>query len=30
MALHGEIFSIADSVGVITVHPNCRCSWLPV
>lgn len=30
MALHGEKFAIADSVGIITVHPNCRCKWLPV
>ena len=29
-ALHGEKFAVADSVGVITVHPNCRCKWLPV
>jgi HK97 family phage portal protein len=28
--LHGEEFPIAESEGVITVHPNCRCVWLPV
>ncbi len=28
--LHNEIFTLEDSVGVITVHPNCRCVWLPV
>ncbi len=30
MALHKEIFDLADSEGIITVHPNCRCTWLPV
>lgn len=29
-SLHNEIFSLDDSVGVITVHVNCRCVWLPV
>lgn len=28
--LHQEVFSIPDSEGIITVHPNCRCVWLPV
>ena len=28
--LHNEIFLLEDSVGVITVHPLCRCVWLPV
>ncbi len=30
MALHKEIFTLDDSEGVITVHPQCRCVWLPV
>jgi len=30
MALHDEIMTIDDSHGVIPVHPNCRCTWLPV
>ena len=30
MDLHGNEFSLSDSVGVITVHPSCRCRWLPV
>ena len=30
MGLHKERFTLSDSEGVITVHPNCRCVWLPV
>ena len=30
LGLHEEEFTLDDSVGVITVHPNCRCCWLPV
>ena len=30
MALHKEIFAVGESEGVITVHPSCRCVWLPV
>ncbi len=30
MALHNEEFTIADSEGIITVHPQCRCVWLAV
>lgn len=30
MALHNEEFPIAESEGIITVHPNCRCVWLAV
>lgn len=30
MPLHQQIFSLEDSAGIITVHPNCRCVWLPV
>src|SRR5574343_344790 len=29
-ALHGEKFAIDEAEGVITVHPNCRCKFLPV
>lgn len=29
-ALEGNIYSIAESRGIIPVHPNCRCAWLPV
>lgn len=28
--LEGEIYSLKDARGVIPVHPNCRCVWLPV
>jgi len=28
--LDGEIFSVAESQGIIPVHPNCRCTWAPV
>jgi SPP1 gp7 family putative phage head morphogenesis protein len=28
--LEGKVFSIAESHGVIPVHPNCRCAFLPV
>lgn len=28
--LEGNVYSIDDADGVIPVHPNCRCSWLPV
>lgn len=28
--LSGRIFSLSEARGVIPVHPNCRCSWLPV
>ncbi len=30
MALHGEEFPVGESEGIITVHVNCRCRWLPV
>lgn len=29
-ALHGKQFALEESRGVITVHSNCRCTWLPV
>lgn len=29
-ALQGKIYTIAESRGVIPVHPNCRCAFLPV
>ncbi len=28
--LEGDKFDIADASGIIPVHPNCRCAWLPV
>lgn len=29
-ALDEQVFSLAEAQGMIPVHPNCRCSWLPV
>lgn len=28
--LEGEVFTIDQANGIIPVHPNCRCAWLPV
>ncbi|MGM0409207.1 MAG: minor capsid protein [Bacillota bacterium] len=28
--LEGQTYSIDGARGVIPVHPNCRCAWLPV
>lgn len=28
--LEGKVYSIEESRGVIPVHPNCRCAWIPV
>lgn len=28
--LEGDVMSIDDARGSIPVHPNCRCTWLPV
>lgn len=28
--LDGVAFSVDDAHGIIPVHPNCRCIWLPV
>jgi len=27
--LEGEIFSVDEARGIIPVHPNCRCAWVP-
>lgn len=29
-ALEGNVYSLDDADGIIPVHPNCRCAWLPV
>ena len=29
-ALEGKIYTIEESHGIIPVHPNCRCTFLPV
>lgn len=28
--MSGQVFSLEDAAGMIPLHPNCRCSWLPV
>lgn len=28
-ALDGRVFSISEARGMLPVHPNCRCAWLP-
>lgn len=28
--LEGKVYTIAKARGIIPVHVNCRCSWLPV
>lgn len=27
--LEGKVYSLEEARGVIPVHPNCRCAWLP-
>lgn len=27
---NGGVYSLADARGMIPVHPNCRCAWVPV
>ena len=29
LKLNGEIFTVKSARGIIPVHPNCRCSWVP-
>lgn len=29
-ALEGTTYTIQEARGIIPVHPNCRCAWLPV
>ncbi|HUS88036.1 MAG TPA: minor capsid protein, partial [Desulfosporosinus sp.] len=28
-SMEGELFSIKEARGLIPLHPNCRCAWLP-
>ena len=28
--LDGSVYTLNDSAGVIPVHANCRCTWIPV
>lgn len=30
MSLDGRVFTLEQANGVIPVHPNCRCTWLPI
>ena len=25
----GEIFTVDEAEGIIPLHPNCRCCWIP-
>ena len=27
--LEGQVYTIDEARGIITVHPNCRCAWVP-
>lgn len=29
-AMSGQVFTLDEADGMIPLHPNCRCSWLPV
>lgn len=29
-SLSGQVYNLTEARGVIPVHPNCRCSWLPI
>lgn len=28
-AREGQVFSVEDARGLIPLHPNCRCAWIP-
>jgi SPP1 gp7 family putative phage head morphogenesis protein len=28
-ALEGEVFSMDEARGMLPLHPNCRCAWIP-
>lgn len=28
-ALEGDVYSMEEARGIIPVHPNCRCTWIP-
>lgn len=28
-ALEGQTFTVEEARGIIPVHPNCRCTWIP-
>jgi SPP1 gp7 family putative phage head morphogenesis protein len=28
--LNGKVYTIKEARGLIPVHPQCRCAWVPV
>jgi len=28
--MHGEVFNLAEAHGIIPLHPDCRCTWIPI
>lgn len=30
LPMDGQVFTLEKARGVIPIHPNCRCAWLPV
>lgn len=28
--LEGQVFTYSEAIGLIPVHPHCRCAWIPV
>lgn len=30
LALEGRVYTIEEARGVVPVHPQCRCAWIPV
>lgn len=28
-AMEGEVFDVEEARGLIPLHPNCRCAWIP-
>jgi hypothetical protein len=29
-AMEGQAFSLEEATGMIPLHPNCRCAWIPL
>jgi SPP1 gp7 family putative phage head morphogenesis protein len=27
--MNGEVFTVEEARGMIPLHPNCRCAWIP-
>ncbi|MAH45863.1 phage portal protein [Candidatus Pacearchaeota archaeon] len=30
MGYHAQVYPIMESHGIIPIHPNCRCTWVPI